>query len=321
MGWMRACLALVAVTIMTAGPAVADNYPSRPVRILVPYAAGGPSDTGARLLVQALGKSLGETVFVENRGGAGGLTGTEQVIQGERDGYTLLLGAVGPLVFIPTSRQLQYDVKRDLIPLELIWQSPLVLVVNPKRGFKTVADFVAYAKANPGKLTVSSAGLGTNTHMASELFKREAGIDLLHVPYRGTGAAMPDLMSGQIDATISDVAVMAPHIRQGTLTALAVTAPERSLLLPDVPTMAEAGLPGAVTENWYGILAPTGTPPQAVAKLKSVLEAAVQTPAFRDALAKQGAVVRESGAEAFAKLIDAETKRWAPIIRDAGLKF
>jgi tripartite-type tricarboxylate transporter receptor subunit TctC len=318
---IRVFLAAVAMAVVMANGALADNYPTRPVRIVVPYAAGGPSDTGARRVTQARGKSLGESVFVENRGGAGGLTGTEQVIQGERDGYTLLLGAVGPLVFIPTVRQVQYNVKRDLIPLTLIWQSPLVLVVHPKHGFKTVADFVGYAKAHPGKLTVSSAGLGTNTHMASELFKREAGIDLLHVPYRGTGAAMPDLVSGQIDATISDVAVMAPHIRQGTLTALAVTAPERSPLLPDVPTMAEAGLPGAVTENWYGILAPAGTPAEAVAKLKSSFTAAVQTPAFRAALAKQGATVREAGADAFAKLIDSETKRWTTIIRDAGLKF
>lgn len=320
-GWIRSCLAVAAIAASAAAPAFADDYPNRPVRLLVPYAAGGPSDTGARLLAQPFGENLGKTVFIENRGGAGGLTGTEQVMQGERDGYTLLLGAVGPLVFIPAVRQVQYNVKADMVPLGLIWQSPLVLVVNPKYGFKTVADFVAYAKAHPGKLTVSSAGLGTNTHMASEVFKREAGIDLLHVPYRGTGAAMPDLMSGQIDATISDVALMAPHIRQGTLTALAVTAPERSPLLPEVPTMAESGLPGARTENWYGILTPTGTPPQAVAKLKSSLDAAVKTTAFRDGLAKQGAVVRESGADAFTKLIDSEIARWTPIIRDAGLKF
>lgn len=321
MSWMRGCLAVAAAAVLTTSGALADSYPSRPIKILVPYAAGGPSDTAARLLVQSLGQSLGGTVFVENRGGAGGLTGTEQVIQGERDGYTLLLGAVGPLVFIPAARQLQYDTKRDLIPLELIWQSPLVLVVNPKRGFKTTADFVAYAKANPGKLSVASAGLGTNTHLASELFKREAGIDLLHVPYRSTGAAMPDLLSGQVDATISDVALMAPHVRQGALVALAVTAPERSALLPEVPTMAEAGLPGAQTENWYGILTPTGTPPEAVAKLKTALDAAVKAQVFKDALAKQGAVVRVFGADGFAKLIDSEIKRWTPIIRDGGLKF
>ena len=219
-GWIVLALCMLAAPASVAG---AEDYPTRAVRILVPYAAGGPSDTGARLLSTAFGKALGTAVVVENRGGAGGLTGTEQVLQAEADGYTLVVGAVGPLVYIPASRIVQYNIKADLIPLGLIWQSPLVLVVNPKRGIKNLAEFVAFAKANPGKLTVSSAGLGTNTHMASELFKHEAGVDLLHVPYRGTGAALPDLLSGQVDATISDVAVMAPLIRDGKLTPLAVT--------------------------------------------------------------------------------------------------
>jgi tripartite-type tricarboxylate transporter receptor subunit TctC len=318
---IRTCLMAALAASVFAGPVAANEYPTRPIRLLVPYAAGGPSDAAARLLMQPFGNNLGTTVFVENRGGAGGLTGTEQVVQGSHDGYTIVLGAVGPLVFIPVSRQINYNVKSDLIPLGTIWQSPLVLVVNPKRGFKTVADFIAYAKANPGKLTVSSAGVGTNTHMASELFKREAKIDLLHVPYRGTGAAMPDLLSGQIDATISDVTVMAPHIREGKLVALAVTAQERSALLPEVPTMAEAGLPGARTENWYGLLAPGKTPPAAVAKLRSALDAAIKAQSFRDGLAKQGATIRDTGADAFGKLIDDETARWAPIIKEAGIKF
>jgi tripartite-type tricarboxylate transporter receptor subunit TctC len=321
MKWVGSIVAIATLACIASGADAAEDYPSRPVRLLVPYAAGGPSDAGARLLVQAFGQSLGTTVFVENRGGAGGLTGTEQVVQGDADGHTILLGAVGPLVFIPAAKQVQYNVKTDLIPLGLIWQSPLVLVINPKRGIRTVAEFVSYAKANPGRLTVTSAGLGTNTHMASELFKREAGIDVLHVPYRSTGAALPDLLSGQVDATISDVALMAPHVRQGNLIALAVTAPERSPLLPEVPTMAEAGLPGARTENWYGILASSRTPPQAIAKLKVALDTAVKTPSFREGLAKQGAVIREPGAEAFSALIDSEIERWTPVIRDAGIKF
>ena len=180
---------------------------------------------------------------------------------------------------------------------------------------------MAFAKANPGKLTVSSAGLGTNTHMASELFKHEAGVDLLHVPYRGTGAALPDLLSGQVDATISDVAVMAPLIREGKLIPLAVTAPQRSALLPDVPTMAEGGLPGAATENWYGLLVRNQTPAPVVAKLKAAMADAIKTPEFRQGLSIQGAVIREPGTEAFARLIETETKRWTAIIRDNGIKF
>ncbi|MCC6778389.1 MAG: tripartite tricarboxylate transporter substrate binding protein [Hyphomicrobiales bacterium] len=304
-----------------ASGAGAEGYPSRPLRLLVPYAAGGPSDTGARLLSVPLGRVLGTSVVVENRGGAGGLTGTEQVLQAEADGYTVVVGAVGPLVYIPASRTVQYNVKTDLVPLGLIWQSPLVLVVNPKRGIKSLAEFLAYAKANPGKLTVSSAGLGTNTHMASELLKHEAGVDLLHVPYRGTGAALPDLLSGQVDATISDVAVMAPLIRDGKLIPLAVTAPQRSALLPEVPTMGEGGLPGAKTENWYGLLVRAQTPAPVVAKLEAALAEAIATPEFRQGLSAQGAVIREQGPGAFAALIEAETKRWTPIIRNNNIKF
>jgi tripartite-type tricarboxylate transporter receptor subunit TctC len=320
-GLGRLLLGLIATLVVIGSQARAEDFPSRAVRVLVPYAAGGPSDTGARLLSIPFGKALGASAIVENRGGAGGLTGTEQALQAEPDGYTVLLGAVGPLVYIPVSRTVQYNVKADLIPLGLIWQSPLVLVVNPKRGIKSLAGFVAYAKANPGKLTVASAGLGTNTHMASELFKHEAGVDLLHVPYRGTGAALPDLLSGQIDATISDVAVMAPLIREGKLIPLAVTAPQRSALLPDVPTMAEGGLPDAQTENWYGLLVRRQTPAPVVAKLKAALSEAISTPEFRDGLSVQGAVIREPGPDAFAALIESETKRWTPIIRDNNIKF
>ena len=314
-------VSVIAGIIFWSCGAISAEFPSKPVRLMVPYAAGGPSDASARLLTGPLSQSLGGTVYVENRGGAGGLIATEYVAQGEHDGYTLLHGAIGTLVFIPSTRHVQYEVKRDFIPLGLIWQSPLVLVVNPKRGLKSVTDFVAYAKANPGKLSVASAGLGTNTHMASELLKREAGIDLLHVAYRSTGAALPDLLSGQVDATISDVALMAPQVQQGGLVALAVTAPVRSPLLPEVPTMAEAGLAGARTENWYGILAPSRTPPQVVAQLRTALADAVKTPEFHQSLTKQGASLNDVGADAFATLIDNETTRWAPIIRELGLKF
>ena len=320
MNRLRALSLTVGALFWSCG-ATAAEFPNKPVRMVVPYAVGGPSDVSARLISGPLSQSLGELVYVENRGGAGGLTATEYAAQGEHDGHTLLHGAIGTLVFIPTARDVQYNVKRDFIPLGLIWQSPLVLVVNPKRGLKTVADFIAYAKANPGKLTVASAGLGTNTHMASELFKREAGIDLLHVPYRSTGAALPDLLSGQVDATISDVALMAPLVEQGSLIALAVTAPARALLLPAVPTMAEAGLAGVRTENWYGILVTSRTPPQQVTQLKTALAEAVKAPAFQQGIAKQGAVLNDVGADAFATLIDNETKRWAPLIRELGIKF
>jgi tripartite-type tricarboxylate transporter receptor subunit TctC len=324
---MERLMALPRATIIFAallawlGTAVAEDYPTRPIRLVVPYAAGGPSDLSARLVSQALGQNLNVAVIVDNRSGAGGFTGTEQVFQAEPDGYTLLLGAIGPLVFMPAARSVPYDVKADFVPLGLIWQSPLVLVINPNKGIKSVAELIAYAKAHPGKLTVASAGVGTNTHMASELFKHEAGIDWTHVPYRSTGAVLPDLLSGQVDAEISDVALMTPYIRQGSLIALAVTAPGRSPLLPEVPTMAEAGLPGAYSENWYGLLALRQTPPNAIARLKTALDATVANPAFRESLAKEGAVIRETGGDAFAAFIQSETDRWAPIVRETGIKF
>lgn len=318
--FIGALLVVIGFAAATAGTH-ADQFPTRPVRILVPYAAAGPSDVGARLVAEPLGRHLGQSVYVENRGGAGGLTGTEMVINGVHDGYTLLLGAVGPLVFMPAAKAARFDVKRDLVPLGSIWRSPQVLVVNPTLGVKTIAEFVAYAKNNPGKLTFASAGLGTLTHMAGELLKREAGIDLVHVPYRSSGAALPDLLSGRVHAICSDITLMAPQIHSGALVPLAVTSLERSPLLTNVPTMIEAGLPRVQTDLWYGLLAPGRTPTPIVEKLKAALEDSLHDPAFRQGLAKQGATVGEPGAAAFGKLIDAETQRWTPIVQEIGLKF
>ncbi|MCK9913300.1 tripartite tricarboxylate transporter substrate binding protein [Microbacteriaceae bacterium K1510] len=314
-----AVLALVLSVVSSV--ASADDYPCKTVRILVPYAAGGPSDTGARLVSRPLSELLETNVIVENRGGAGGLSGTEYVAQAPADGCTLLLGAVGPLVYIPAERKVSYDPRVDFVPLGLIWQSPLVLVANPKFGFRTVSEYIAYVRSHPNTVSVASAGVGTNTHMASELFKREAGITLLHVPYRGTGAALPDLISGQVDSTISDVATMAPLLKDGRLIGLAVTAQDRSALLPNIPTMAESGLAGARTENWYGLLVKAGTAPALIARLKEAVTKAVATEEFRKALAVQGATVRDAGSEAFVELIDSETRRWLPIIRESGIKF
>lgn len=313
-------LSLLSLALAPAA-AAADEYPTRPVRVLVPYAAGGPSDAGARLIAEPLGRHLGQSVYVENRGGAGGLTGTEAVVKGDHDGYTILLGAVGPLVFMPAAGMDRYDVKKDLVPLGLIWRSPQVLVVNPKLGVKTLAEFVAYAKKNPGKVTIASAGLGTVTHMASELLKQEAGIDLIHVPYRSSGAALPNLLSGQVDAICSDVTLMAPHIESGKLIPLAVTAPERSRIIPNVPTSTEAGLPKVQTDLWYGLLAPARTPAPILAKLKDAVTKAVADPGFVQGLAKQGAVSGQPGPEALGKLIETETTRWTPIVKATGLKF
>lgn len=320
MSALFAKIALGSAVLLAALPtAHADDYPCRTVKIVVPYAAAGPSDAAARLISPSLAQILGANVIVENRGGAGGLIGTQQVVQAAADGCTLLLGAVGPLVYIPTAKKISYDPKGDLVPLGLIWQSPLVLAVNPKLKVKSVAEFVAHAKSH--STTVASAGVGTNTHMASELFKREAGVDLLHVPYSGSGAARTDLLSGQVDSIISDVATTAPMIRDGRLIGVAVTAPDRSALLPNIPTMAESGLSNAHIENWYGLLVNARTPPALIARLREAVSRSVRTDEFMKGLADQGAKVRDIGPDAFANLIEAETKRWQPIIRDSGINF
>ena len=305
--------------LASAGLAVAQNYPTRPVKILVPYAAGGPSDVGARLLAESLSKHLGAAVIVENRGGAGGLTGTEAVALGEHDGYTLLYGAIGPLIFMPTVKTVRYDVDKDFIPLSLVWRSPEVLVVSKKTDVKTVKEFVAKAQAKPGELTVASAGIGTMTHMISELIKREMKIDLTHVPFRSTGAALPDLLSGIVNSTCADVTVLAPHVNSGALVGLAISSKERSPLLPDVPTMTEVGYPGVETELWYGVLVPSRTPPAAVEKLKSAIQAAVADQAFQAGLRKQGAAVETNGN--FAEHLRREREKWVPVVKAVGLRF
>jgi tripartite-type tricarboxylate transporter receptor subunit TctC len=212
-------------TTTVCAHAQSDSYPSRPVRFVVPFAAGGPTDAAARLFAEPLRKQLGQSVVIENRAGGGGMAGTEAVLSGPRDGYMLLLGAPGPLFVTPSVRAVRYDVQKDLIPLAEIWRSPQVLVVNPKVKAKTLGELIALAKA--GSINAGSAGVGTLPHLSIELLKREAGVNIVHVPYRGTGAAVPDLLGGSIDMMFADVAVLAPLVAGGKVNALAVTAAQR----------------------------------------------------------------------------------------------
>jgi tripartite-type tricarboxylate transporter receptor subunit TctC len=261
---------LSCVTWMGAlGPvaASAQDFPSRPVRILVPYAAGGTTDTAARLITEPLSRQLGQSVYVENRGGAGGLTGTEAFFALPPDGYTLLLGAVGTLIIIPTIKQVTYNPLSDLVPLGSIWRSPQLLAAHPKLGLKTIPELKAYAAQRPGTLTIGSAGVGSLTHLALELFKREAEIDLIHVPFRSTGGTLPAILGGQIDLMFGDVALLGSHVREGALNGLAIAAPRRSKLLPDLMTIAEAGLPKVQAENWYGLLISVRTPGSVASRL------------------------------------------------------
>ena len=312
--------ALLAFASISVAAAAAD-YPTRPVKLVVPYAAGGPTDVAGRLIAQALRAPLGQSVYVENRGGGGGTLGTELVINAQPDGYTLLLGAPGPLIISPAIKAARYDVEKELATIGLIWRSPQVLAVHPKLGVKTIAEFVALAKAKPGKLNVGSAGNGTTSHLSLELLKREAGIDLIHVPYRSTGAGLPDLLSGQVEAAFGDVSVMTPHVASKTLVGLAITSKERSALLPYLPTTAEAGYPALVVENIYGLVTRAGVPADVLKRLEAAVQAAVADPEYRASLVKQGAAVADASAEQYRALLRSEAERWGPIARAAGLKI
>jgi tripartite-type tricarboxylate transporter receptor subunit TctC len=308
----------LAATVATAH-AQADNYPSRPIRFVVPFAAGGPTDAAARLFAEPMRKQLGQSVVIENRPGGGGTAGTEAVLNGPRDGYMLLLGAPGPLFVTPSVRAVRYDVQKDFIALAEIWRSPQVLIVNPKLKVKTLAELIAVAKSR--ELNAGSAGVGTLPHLSIELLKREAGVKIVHVPYRGTGAAVPDLLGGSIDMLFGDVAVLAPLVTGGKVTALAVTAAQRSPLLPDVPTTAEAGVPTLSAENWYAMMAPANLPPVVMGKLTAAARDAVTDAEFRAALAKQGAGTGDATPERLAQWVATETAKWAPIARAAGIKL
>ena len=314
----RWALLWLAATVATAH-AQADNYPSRPIRFVVPFAAGGPTDAAARLFAEPMRKQLGQSVVIENRPGGGGTAGTEAVLNGPRDGYMLLLGAPGPLFVTPSVRAVRYDVQKDLVALAEIWRSPQVLIVNPKLKVKTLGELIALAKSR--ELNAGSAGVGTLPHLSIELLKREAGVNIVHVPYRGTGAAVPDLLGGSIDMLFGDVAVLAPLVTGGKVTALAVTAAQRSPLLPDVPTTAEAGVPTLSAENWYAMMVPADLPAPVMSKLRDAARGAVMDADFRAALAKQGAGSGDATPERLAQWVATETAKWAPIARAAGIKL
>lgn len=318
---------LIATGILGAGAlvfatigAIADDFPSRPIRIVVPYAAGGPSDTGTRLAAEPLSRELGKPVVVENRGGGGGLNATDAYFKAEADGYTILVGSIGPLTIIPAFKPVSYDVEKDVVPLSTVWRSAQVLAVRPGLGIKTVREFVDYAKANPGKLTIGSAGVGAVTHLAIEVLKREAKIDVIHVPFRSTSESMPQLMGGQIDALFGDGPIIAPQVNAGHIVALAVAGPSRGRALPNVPTMTEAGLPTVEAESWFGLVVSSKVPQPVIARLQSAIVTAQKDQAYLDKLNNQGASAGEPGPEAFGKLIKKDAAKWAAIIKAAEIK-
>lgn len=315
------CLFAIALLLASAVSAAAAEFPERPIRLVIPFSAGGPTDAAARLIAAPLQRQLGQPLILENMPGGSGVPGVESVVAGANDGYTLVVGGIAPIVLVPAARKLPYDVARDLVPLGLIWRNGQALVVRPSLGLNSVAAFVDYAKKKPGQVTVGSAGVGTVSHLANELLQREAGIHLLHIPYHSTSNSVIDLMGGQIDALFGDVVNLKPQIQSGAIRALAVTAAHRSLLLPDVPTMAEAGQPNVQIEVWYGLFAPAGTPAPVLDRLKRAVQAAQQDSAYVASLHKYGIDIGGAGSSVFAQYIKSESARWSPIVKALHLTF
>jgi tripartite-type tricarboxylate transporter receptor subunit TctC len=307
---------------LTAAPGATQNYPTKSIRIVVPYPAGGPTDLVGRTLADALTKALKTSVIVENKAGAGGTIGSDSVVKSAPDGYVLLLGLMGPMSIAPKiSPNLPYDPVKDLAPIRLVAIMPEVLVARPKLGLKTLSDVVGYGKANPGKLTIASAGNGSLPHLAAELLKRETGIDALHVPYRGAAPAVNDLLGGQVDLMFGDGPVVLPQILGNLLVPIVMATDKRLPVLPDVPTSIEAGFPTIRSENWYGVLAPRGTPRPIIEALDKAIGAAMAEPKIEEMFSKQGVyVVKDGTPETFGTFIAAQLEKWGGLAKDVGAR-
>ena len=317
----RIVAALAPVLILASAAFAADDFPSHDIRFIAPFSAGGPTDVAGRMIAEPLQRQLGQSIFIENIPGASGVIGTQQAVSAPNDGYTILVGGIAPIALVPTVKTLRYNVNRDLVPLGLIWRSPEVLAVRPTLPMNSVKELIDYLKKNPNKASYGSAGVGTVTHLAGELFKQEAGVEMVHVPYKSTSNSVTDLMGGQIDLIFGDIAILDPLIRSGHVKALAVTSKVRSPLLPDLVTMAEAGYPKVQTEVWFGLFVPAGAPPAVIARLKSAVRAAQEDPAYVQTLARFGIMLGDLGSEGLTRFVREETERWAPILKRTGVTF
>jgi len=310
----------LALLVLGIGSSLAQPYPSRPIRLVVASSPGGASDILARLLAQKLGEQLGQQIVVDNRGGASGVIGTGIVAGAAPDGYTLLI--IQPSLTINPSmvKKLPYDAAKDFAPVSCVVDAVQIMTVNPRVPAKSVQELIALAKSKPGQVNFGSPGLGTSPHMTAELFKQTAGVDMPQVAFKGSGPAFISLISGEVSAAVSTALSSMPHVRSGRIRALAVTSAKRIKILPDVPTFVESGLPTFVTTQWFGILAPAGTPRPVVDKLYAALTRGANSPDFVERMTAQGVdVVNRKPAE-FSKLIRDEIRQWAKVIKAAGIK-
>ena len=307
--------------MLVSQAALAQAWPARPVRLIVPYAAGaGINDIMARMVGQHLGPGLGQSVVIENRAGAGGIAGPEAAAKAAPDGYTFLMSNVSLVTSAYMYPKLPYDPQKDFVPVTLVATSPLMLVVNPSVAARSVQEFVALAKANPGKLNFGSGGVGSTPHLSAELFKSAAGFDAVHVPYKGGAPALNDLIGGQLSFMIENMPGTMPFVKSGKLRALAVTSAQRSPLDPALPTMAESGVPGYEVVGWQGLFAVAGTPPAIVARLQAEVAKELRLPEVRARLAALGAEPVGSTPEEFGAFVRAENARWGRVIREKGIR-
>jgi tripartite-type tricarboxylate transporter receptor subunit TctC len=315
------CIAAGVLALLAFGTAAAQGqaYPQRPIRMIVALPAGGSTDVMARIVSAKLGERVGQQVVVDNRPGASGIIGITLAVNSQPDGYTLIMAA-GSWGTISTLYKLPFDLQKDLAPVAYIGTSPYVLVAQAKLPVKSMPDLVAYAKANPGKLTFAGSTPGSLQRLAGELIKRTAGIDILYVPYKGTGAVMPDLLGGRLDLAIDNVLVLAPYIKKGQLRALGVTSSKRSVVYPELPTLEETGMPGFHAVGWFGVFAAAKTPQPAVKRLHGEIVALMQEPETRDRLLAQGAEPQPGGPDELRKHLAGEIAKWGKVIREAGIK-
>jgi tripartite-type tricarboxylate transporter receptor subunit TctC len=305
-----------------AHPAAAQSYPSKPIRMVVPFAAGGPADIQARWLGAQLSAVLGQQVVIDNRGGAGGIIGTQAVTSASADGYTLLFSSVGAVAIAPyIAEKVPYDSKKDLVPVIRVATAPTVLVTAAGGRHASLASLVNYAKANPGKVSFASAGPATTTHLGSELLKRDAGINMVHVPYKGASPALTDVMAGSVDVMFADAPVVLPFVKSGRLRALAIGTPSRVSALADVPTTAEGGYKSTLVSTWYGVLAPAKTPPEVLSKLNSAINAVLGKQDAKAFFAQQGVQIDGGSGEEFGSFITAESARWTALAKAVGAKM
>jgi tripartite-type tricarboxylate transporter receptor subunit TctC len=316
LGALAAALSLLLMPVAVA----AQDFPSKPIKLIVPFPPGGPNDIIARVVGQRMTELTKQPIIIENRSGQAGVLGTDAVAKAAPDGYTIGIVSASALVINPFMEKTPYDVVKDIAPITLTVTVPEMLVVASNVPANNMAELIALAKAQPGKLNFASAGIGGLPHLAGELFKLTAKIDIVHVPYRGAAPAINDLLGQQVQMTFLDLPVILPQIKAGTLRPIALGAPARSPLAPDVPITAEVGMPDLLIENWYGMVAPGGTPEKIVKELNRITNEAMADPGVKSKLAEQGLTVAGNTPEHFRGFIESESRKWAKVIKDAGLQ-